>query len=583
MNQEPEKGIRRLSSNFLIISGKNLIKPLDRRANCHSSLSSLDKSSKLDPKDHELPSNLDSTLKHLTFDEGVQKYSVLNKIFDSLRLIVPKNLEAKPVRNQIKIQNFEKTPKVKKAKILPSIVESSSKSVKTFVTKKSQVTLARIIKSPEQIYQQTLTLFQQSNGFEILSIKKKYKYFLGSGNNDSLISRIMQSKKGWVRVFNSQSANFIWTQVKKREIFESLPFSDRPEKTTKILNSDLKIFSECKLSEISPLIMIETSKQKVYNRLEHNSELCSKKKLFYNMKAYFSQQGIDPFTKIPLTFHVKKGSKDLNFIKFKECFFKFEQDIKAQEDSYLNNLWLVKPGELTNRGHGISICGSIQEISAIIDNPDLSKYRTYIIQKYIYRPLLYNNRKFDIRVYTMILSYNSNIQCYFYQDGYLRTSVAEFSIENIKNRFIHLTNDAVQKKSANYGKFEESNKLSYSEFQAYLNANHPNPVNFINKVLPMIKDLVKSSVQGTYMRLDPKQRLFTFEILGYDFMLDEFFTPWLIEVNTNPCLELSGNYLAELIPKMVKDGLQIALDQVFPSDPSDFQENRFVLLYSSSL
>ena len=34
---------------------------------------------------------------------------------------------------------------------------------------------------------------------------------------------------------------------------------------------------------------------------------------------------------------------------------------------------------------------------------------------------------------------------------------------------IHLTNDAVQKKSDGYGKFESSNKISYQEFEKYLN------------------------------------------------------------------------------------------------------------------
>lgn len=34
--------------------------------------------------------------------------------------------------------------------------------------------------------------------------------------------------------------------------------------------------------------------------------------------------------------------------------------------------------------------------------------------------------------------------------------------------YIHLTNDAVQQHSDNYGRFEEGNKLSYPELQRYL-------------------------------------------------------------------------------------------------------------------
>lgn len=42
------------------------------------------------------------------------------------------------------------------------------------------------------------------------------------------------------------------------------------------------------------------------------------------------------------------------------------------------------------------------------------------------------------------------------------------------------------------------------------------------------------SVKKKINRLD---RLFCFEIFGYDFMLDENGKLWLIEVNTNPCIE----------------------------------------------
>ena len=32
---------------------------------------------------------------------------------------------------------------------------------------------------------------------------------------------------------------------------------------------------------------------------------------------------------------------------------------------------------------------------------------------------------------------------YWYKDGYIRTSSKVFTIDNVRNKFIHLTNDAV--------------------------------------------------------------------------------------------------------------------------------------------
>ena len=39
-------------------------------------------------------------------------------------------------------------------------------------------------------------------------------------------------------------------------------------------------------------------------------------------------------------------------------------------------------------------------------------------------------------------------------------------------------------------------------------------------------------------------------------MLDEDFKVYLIEVNTNPCLELSSILLARLIPNMIENALR---------------------------
>lgn len=66
--------------------------------------------------------------------------------------------------------------------------------------------------------------------------------------------------------------------------------------------------------------------------------------------------------------------------------------------------------------------------------------------------MLYNNRKFDIRHFMLLTSVNGVIKAYWYTDGYLRTCCEEFSLENF-SKFTHLTNDAIQRQSPNYGRF----------------------------------------------------------------------------------------------------------------------------------
>ena len=68
---------------------------------------------------------------------------------------------------------------------------------------------------------------------------------------------------------------------------------------------------------------------------------------------------------------------------------------------------------------------------------------------------------------------NGVIKGYFYRDGYIRTASKEYQVGNLQNKFIHLVNDAVQKYSEDYGKYEPGNKLSYEQFQKFLTATYP--------------------------------------------------------------------------------------------------------------
>lgn len=61
-----------------------------------------------------------------------------------------------------------------------------------------------------------------------------------------------------------------------------------------------------------------------------------------------------------------------------------------------------------------------------------------------------STRKFDIRVFALFVSHarTGKIRGYFYDEGYLRTSSKEFSLDRWDSRMVHLTNDAVQKISS---------------------------------------------------------------------------------------------------------------------------------------
>ena len=170
------------------------------------------------------------------------------------------------------------------------------------------------------------------------------------------------------------------------------------------------------------------------------------------------------------------------------------------------NLWILKPTDF-NRGQGVSLFESIDKLKQLIKyyseggseggpstplnnttkidaqsnnnnnnatikkeepkNNNFQNYiksRTFVIQKYIEKPLLLHGRKFDIRVWVLV---SHEMKVYFFKEGYIRTSSAIYTMESddIDKRDIHLTNNAVQKFCNQYGAFEDGNQLSFQQFQ----------------------------------------------------------------------------------------------------------------------
>jgi len=72
------------------------------------------------------------------------------------------------------------------------------------------------------------------------------------------------------------------------------------------------------------------------------------------------------------------------------------------------------------------------------------------------------------------------------------------------------------------------------------------------------------AMEAAKPRLNPKMRPNCFELFGFDFMLDSDLKCWMIEVNTNPCLEESSPLLSCLLPRMIDDLFKLTLDKVFP-------------------
>jgi len=158
-------------------------------------------------------------------------------------------------------------------------------------------------------------------------------------------------------------------------------------------------------------------------------------------------------------------------------------------------------------------------------------------------------------------------EVFFFKEGYLRTSSSEYTTDKLKldDDYIHLTNNAVQKNAPGYGTYEDGNQVSFQHFRDYLIANYKDEGDvFTDQILPKMKYYAALSMMSAKKKMNSNRRKQCFELFGYDYIIDKDFNVFLIEANTNPCIEESSTLLKALIPRMINDALKLTIDQIFP-------------------
>ena len=116
--------------------------------------------------------------------------------------------------------------------------------------------------------------------------------------------------------------------------------------------------------------------------------------------------------------------------------------------------WICKPVDLS-RGRKIYIFTDIKEL--VYDYP-------VIVQRYISRPWLIGEYKWDMRLYILVTSYHP-LTIYLYTEGLARFSTDKFDMSNLSNRFSHLTNTSINRQHPSVC---TSSKWSFSQLRTYL-------------------------------------------------------------------------------------------------------------------
>ena len=411
-------------------------------------------------------------------------------------------------------------------------------------------------------------------------IQKPKKELLNSycvlpGNNSRLIIACMKTRPKWEQCEKSISsfANLLWAPLSKDINF----------------------------------IKNENCSCQYVNHLEYHSEISNKMKLFSNLIKYCEANSIDLFSFFPLTiiFHLSHKSFP-NQLKGFETYYNELPSNQVNDNVYKNyfdvncskkigttqkmtlpstmytgkNLWLIKPVNL-NRGRCIKVLSGIDNIvnemkilrnSRNFDSNDneknngegqkqkKSQTEFVLLQKYIEKPLLYQKRKFDIRMWIL---YTDKEELFAFKEGHLKATCDRYDV-NSMDPYVHLTNYSVQKHNLNFSKTEIGNEISFEDFQKELDKTTNPPINFKKDILPKIYNIIRITLNSVKTKLNFFGRKNSFEIFGYDFLIDSEFNPFLIEINTNPGFEESSPLIKMLVPRMIDDALRLTIDVGYP-------------------
>ena len=176
--------------------------------------------------------------------------------------------------------------------------------------------------------------------------------------------------------------------------------------------------------------------------------------------------------------------------------------------------------------------------------------------------------KFDLRLYVAVTSFDP-LRIYLYEEGLARFATAKFDMASSKleNRFVHLTNYSVNKKSAHFVSSPDAsvedygNKWSLSALLVHLRASGVDT----QLLLRRIEDVVIKTIIAGELPIAAACRTHVphagncFELFGFDVLIDSDLKPWLLEVNLSPSLACEAPLDLKIKSHLVADFLTIGL------------------------
>ena len=233
---------------------------------------------------------------------------------------------------------------------------------------------------------------------------------------------------------------------------------------------------------------------------------------------------------------------------------RFQSDLNGNPSK---NVWIIKPAG-KSRGRGIQVFDDYDEIMDVTDSNGNGQESQWVAQKYVENPMLILGRKFDIRQWVLVTDWNP-LTLYFYSDSYLRFCATDYSLDDLKNKYVHLANNSISKHAKNFDQDKiEGNMWHSDQMIEHLNEYGDGQDLWTNRIQKQMKQIVAWSTMSVQDMVQNRKR--SCELYGYDFMVDSNLDVFLIEVNSSPACDYSTKVTEKLVKEMLPDAIKVVVD-----------------------
>lgn len=197
----------------------------------------------------------------------------------------------------------------------------------------------------------------------------------------------------------------------------------------------------------------------------------------------------------------------------------------ARKEYPPNQPWIVKPmgrGE----GNGIVITDSLNTVASMPLDGN-------IVQPFLDKPLLIDNKKWDLRTYVLVTSI-SPLRAYFYNEGLVRFAAMSYNSSACRagpgNEHRCLTNTSINKRFAHISQLT----WTYRKLRRHLEEHGMSSQALFRSVRRAITKVLLTAEYDfrlLFNEVKPNYKCSScFQLLGVDVILDEKLNPYVIEV-----------------------------------------------------